>query len=262
LEFLGFGPQEITPVTEFETSFRDGQQGVVTLAAVIRKMEAEQGRLDFHELATEAKARLVSLLLGEPITAEEVEAMGLGFSETAKLLFALAYPEPIPDGEPVAPREPMRRRFKDVGRQTAEGLNARLLALITRVMEKEVRLVTQQSAAIPKDFMEPETVYNFHRSLSIKLIPWDTLLHLGLARKPQHHEQLSPAGALVASIYLNNQVKNRVKALERGESGAIKTVAEYVVEAIKAMLSQPETDERVQEYLTICLATLEPLAKK
>lgn len=262
LEFLGFGPQEITPVTEFETSFRDGQQGIVTLAAVIRRMEAEQGRLDFRELATEAKARLVTLLLGEPITAQEVEAMNLGFQEIAKLLFALVYPEPIPDGEPAVPQEPMKQRFPNVGGRTAEGLNVRLLALITRVMEKEVRLVTQQSAAIPKDFMEPETVYNFHRSLSQKKIPWDVLIHLGLACKPQHHEQLSPAGALVASIYLNSQVRNRVKALERGERAAIKTVAEYVLAVVRQTLRQQDLDEKVREYLEDCQTTLQPLAER
>lgn len=249
LDFLGLGPKELDLIEK---------DLIGTISATITSRLEGSPLLKARLLAAEIKARLAGLILNDVVTTEEGEK--LSFASVRSLLDeALAPREPK-----VEPKEIIIYEKKDEKKEKRETkprpiINEKLVEVIGKPFERELRSAMGQ----PSVFVDPQPptfAFNFHRSLSNKsdFIPWQELFALNLAfpdYEGNYHPHFTPAGALVAALYLDHSVHSRVLALERGENRALKRVAKYIAHLLRARLDE-DVGEKEKHYLENCLSTL------
>lgn len=247
LDLLGLGPKELERLDQLVSQLK----GTRTLSSVITTLA--EGKLALKDLIDEIKSRIASLVYESPVSREEVREMR--YREIIDELLSA-----VPAEESVVPSvlKVLKVEVRSPRKVVQKG---DILETYGRVMgscvEKEVRIACAQPS-ISEGFMTPEAFFNHHRTLSGKsdLIPWGALITAGLAyteKEGAGHERLNLAGALVAAVYLNSSVHDRMMASCSTEKRTLEAISRYIAHWFKEKGKDKGLSANEVKYIQVCL---------
>ena len=106
---------------------------------------------------------------------------------------------------------------------------------------KQIFVTIASKGLDPKKMHRPSAIINNGGRLNAvdnsgKLV-WDQLISLGLSVKigRDHHKELTPIGALVATLFPYPEISQRASAIGNGKKGAVEVVALHLAHQLKAI---------------------------